>query len=163
MLQVPALPLKHFVLSPDTPPADIALTLTAFHRLFNVEVPLNRDPGKDDCGVNEAVLSAVAAKLGLSCKGPAAQQEQEQLLQLTDVTVVRKSFDGRWKKDGQPKFGTLMTALHTVKQRTYIHCNTARCTTHTATSVRKIDYCTAHHAVKLLVACPAFSFVQCTP
>ncbi|KAG5190617.1 hypothetical protein JKP88DRAFT_352619 [Tribonema minus] len=64
--------------------------------LFNLEVPLSRDPGKDDIGIHDAVLSAISTRLGMRPDMPS--------LLSADVSIVRKSFDGRWKKDGEPKF-----------------------------------------------------------
>jgi NADPH-dependent 2,4-dienoyl-CoA reductase/sulfur reductase-like enzyme len=75
-----------------TPPAVSTIGVTQW-RLFNVEVPLDRDPGKEDWAVHETLLQAVAARLG-----PKAAEA------LPEVTILRKSFDGRWKKDGHPKF-----------------------------------------------------------
>jgi FAD binding domain len=75
-----------------TPPAVSTIGVTQW-RLFNVEVPLDRDPGKEDWAIHEALLQAVASRLG-----PKAAEA------LPEVTILRKSFDGRWKKDGQPKF-----------------------------------------------------------
>jgi uncharacterized FAD-dependent dehydrogenase len=74
------------------PPAVSTIGVTQW-RLFNVEVPLDRDPGKEDWAIHEALLQAVAVRLG-----PKAADVQP------EVTILRKSFDGRWKKDGQPKF-----------------------------------------------------------
>eukprot|EP00981_Chlorochromonas_danica_P005958 scaffold1243_cov173-Ochromonas_danica.AAC.19 len=61
-------------------------------RLYEVEVPLSEDPGKDDIGVHPALLKAVSRSLGV-----------EQLTNCT-VRVTRKSFDGRWKKYKEPYF-----------------------------------------------------------
>lgn len=82
-------------------------------RMFNVEVPLSEDPGKDDIGLHEALLETVAKTLKL------AEKDQEALMRVLErgneddgidrkdefqVRVMRKSFDGRWKKFGQPQF-----------------------------------------------------------
>ncbi|CAM9899055.1 unnamed protein product, partial [Discosporangium mesarthrocarpum] len=64
-------------------------------RLFNVEVPLEQDPGKDEWRVTAEVVEAVAAKLGAAKKGE---------VEACNMKVVRKSFDARVRKDGQPKF-----------------------------------------------------------
>lgn len=59
-------------------------------RLFNVEVPLAADPGKDDVSLHESLHVAVAARLGC----------QAHHLPSAVIKVLRKSFDAR--KD--PKF-----------------------------------------------------------
>lgn len=62
-----------------------------------MEVPLSQDPGKDDFTVNKVLLDLVSTRLNIT--------SNEMDILASDVTIVRKSFDGRWKKDGQPKFG----------------------------------------------------------
>lgn len=42
-------------------------------RLFNVDVPVSEDPGKDSVGTNAALLSSVRDKLGLE-QGPREDQ-----------------------------------------------------------------------------------------
>ena len=64
-------------------------------RLFNVEVPLHLDPGKDHIGCHQELLTAVAKMIGLD--------NNKSSLTESIVKVVKKSFDGRWKKTG-PKF-----------------------------------------------------------
>lgn len=64
-------------------------------RLFNVEVPLHLDPGKDHIGCHQELLTAVAKMIGLD--------NNKSRLTESIVKVVKKSFDGRWKKTG-PKF-----------------------------------------------------------
>lgn len=64
-------------------------------RLFNVEVPLHLDPGKDHIGCHQELLTAVAKMIGLD--------NNKNSLTESIVKVVKKSFDGRWKKTG-PKF-----------------------------------------------------------
>jgi uncharacterized FAD-dependent dehydrogenase len=63
--------------------------------VYNIEVVLSNDPGKDDYSVHaeliEQLMKSLSAKDDVSIK-----KDQ--------VTIVRKSFDGRWKKVGQPKF-----------------------------------------------------------
>lgn len=69
-------------------------------RIFNVEVPLNQDPGKDVFAVHESLLSSVIFKLGLNVT-------TADLLRSSNVSVVRKSFDVRArviKIFGQPVF-----------------------------------------------------------
>ena len=84
-------------------------------RLYNIEVLLENDPGKgsylfslssillcyscvtnflDTTTLHTALVSAVATNLNTNVE----------LLSSVNMTVVRKSFDGRWKKAGQPKF-----------------------------------------------------------
>jgi len=63
-------------------------------RLFNVEVPLHLDPGKDHIGCHLQLLTAIAKLIGLDNKNSLSE---------STVKVVKKSFDGRWKKTG-PKF-----------------------------------------------------------
>lgn len=84
-------------------------------RLYNIEVLLENDPGKgsyfftlssillcyscvtnllDSTTLHTALVSAVATNLNTNVE----------LLLSVNMTVVRKSFDGRWKKAGQPKF-----------------------------------------------------------
>lgn len=70
-------------------------------RIFNVEVPLDMDPGKDTVLSHDALVVKVAKVLRL-----ATDREKPHFKYLTveAITVVKKSFDGRWKKSGQPKF-----------------------------------------------------------
>jgi heterodisulfide reductase subunit A-like polyferredoxin len=74
-----------------TPPAVSTIGVTQW-RLFNVEVPLDRDPGKEDWAIHEALLQAVASRLG-----PKAAEA------LPEVTILRKSFDGRWLQHAKLK------------------------------------------------------------
>ena len=64
-------------------------------RLFNVEVPLDQDPGKDDIGIHDNLLIAIGKQIGIDIKSN---------LLNSNFKVIKKSFDGRWKKSGQPKF-----------------------------------------------------------
>ena len=66
------------------------------YRIFNVEIPLNQDPGKDDYRVHEALRAAVTTRLKQCTKSLPTQELK--------LTVCKKSFDGRWKKSGQPRF-----------------------------------------------------------
>jgi uncharacterized FAD-dependent dehydrogenase len=74
-------------------------------RVYNVEVWLKDDPGKDNLALHSSLLNSLAKLLRLSKSDKA---ELDKLLSsgisLYEVDVVRKSFDGRWKKAGQPKF-----------------------------------------------------------
>lgn len=65
-------------------------------RLFNVEVPHDLDPGKNDVLPHSSLISAVIDALPLKRIPFNITNE--------DVTVVKKAFDGRWKKSGQPKW-----------------------------------------------------------
>ncbi|CAM9747327.1 unnamed protein product [Ectocarpus sp. 6 AP-2014] len=64
-------------------------------RMYNVELGVKVDPGKDFCGVSAELLAVVAGRLGIKDEGMLAD---------TDVVVVRKSFDARTKKDSEPRF-----------------------------------------------------------
>lgn len=64
-------------------------------RLFNVEVPLDQDPGKDDIEIHDNLLTAIGKQIGIDSKST---------LLNSNCKVIKKSFDGRWKKSGQPKF-----------------------------------------------------------
>ena len=50
-------------------------------------------------GTNEAIFSAV-----MKCLGIKQDDIRKEKIDMAAITVVKKSFDGRWKKDGQPKF-----------------------------------------------------------
>ncbi|CAN0521288.1 unnamed protein product, partial [Ectocarpus sp. 12 AP-2014] len=64
-------------------------------RMYNVELGVKVDPGKDFCAVSAELLTVVAARLGIKDEGVLAD---------TNVVVVRKSFDARTKKDAEPRF-----------------------------------------------------------
>jgi hypothetical protein len=74
--------------------------LRKWWRIFNVDVSIDQDPGKDDVGTHDALIKAVEAKLGVT----------EGALERRALKVVRKSFDarkersGRGSSDGRPKF-----------------------------------------------------------
>lgn len=68
-------------------------------RIFNIENLLADDPGKDDHSVNEGLFSEVMRYLGVK-----EDDIEKEKIDTSAITVVKKSFDGRWKKDGQPKF-----------------------------------------------------------
>jgi len=62
-----------------------------------VEVLLENDPGKDFSGIHPALVNATCHFLNIV--------SNDHIERLKDkIVVVRKSFDGRWKKSGQPKF-----------------------------------------------------------
>jgi hypothetical protein len=69
------------------------------HHHHHTTVLLTDDPGKDDVNVNEMVFSIAMRALGIS-----RDDIEKFRITMDVVTVVKKSFDGRWKKDGQPKF-----------------------------------------------------------
>lgn len=82
-------------------------------RVFNVDVPLEDDPGKSHTGVHDSLLAALQAKLrGAQRKGPKAAAKGSAKGSLSidaeDVRVVRKSLDARLKRrgvqDAQPRF-----------------------------------------------------------
>jgi len=85
-------------------------------RMLNVEVPLDSDPGKDDVGLHKALLERVAKLLKLDDKdkdslllqldedGDGDGDDEDQDTPPFRAKVVRKAFDGRWKKNGQPQF-----------------------------------------------------------
>ena len=69
-------------------------------RMFNVEVRLSEDPGKDVTTVHEALLASVVSKLDVNVT-------TAELLQNSSIKVVRKSFDARARTIntvGQPVF-----------------------------------------------------------
>ena len=76
--------------------SDKSSTESHIYRIFNVEIPLNLDPGKDDYSVHEALKAAVMAKLKQYTKSLPNHE--------VNIVICKKSFDGRWKKSGQPKF-----------------------------------------------------------
>lgn len=67
-------------------PRAAAATFIAW-RVFNVAVPLDEDPGKDDYTVHQQLLDAIGLKL--VCQNPLAA---------ADVTLVRKTYDARRRK-----------------------------------------------------------------
>ena len=69
-------------------------TSSANYRVYNVEIPLDSDPGKDSVTPHDALIAKVQKTLRLS----------ENALTNDSLVVVKKAFDGRWKKTGQPKF-----------------------------------------------------------
>jgi hypothetical protein len=59
-------------------------------RLFNVAVPMDKDPGKDDYSLHEPLITSVRRKLKTA-------GVQVQTSKLQRATVVRKAFDARKK------------------------------------------------------------------
>lgn len=74
---------------------NVQTSKTECWRIYDVDVLFDDDPGKDSYSVTPALLSSVVHSIGL--KTPNALTEN-------DVAIVRKAFDGRWKKVGQPKW-----------------------------------------------------------
>lgn len=68
--------------------ASAASAAPAFVRLFNVAVPVDDDPGKDDFNVHESLLAAVKRKLRTEKIRPNTEK-------LKHARVVRKAFDAR--------------------------------------------------------------------
>ena len=93
-------------------------------RLFNVEVSLGDDPGKEEIGTTDAVLTGVARTLAKMTGGKSAPTQRGaeakdlvkrmaargtagrggQGLEGCEVVVVRKSFDARMRKGAAPYF-----------------------------------------------------------
>jgi len=67
---------------------------SAHYRLYNVEIPLDADPGKDSVTSHDALVTKVRKLLRVG----------ENAVTNASLAVVKKAFDGRWKKTGQPKF-----------------------------------------------------------
>ena len=74
-------------------------------RLFNVEVGLDQDPGKDSVLPHDALIDKVAKILGIkNSNGTSATTHGKEFINMESIKVIKKAFDGRWKKFGQPKF-----------------------------------------------------------
>ena len=71
---------------------------TDTYRLFSVKVPLSKDPGKDIITNHPELLKSLTKFLSKVTKGITINE--------SNVEVVRKSFDGRWKRDkaNEPSF-----------------------------------------------------------
>jgi hypothetical protein len=65
-------------------------------RIFNVEVPHNLDPGKNSVSTHDSLISSVMDELPI--------KRIPFNITTEDITVVKKAFDGRWRKSGQPKW-----------------------------------------------------------
>lgn len=59
-------------------------------RVFEVAVPADADPGKDDFTVHDQLLAALARKLGIRGGGDGSSA-----IPAEAVRIVRKSFDAR--------------------------------------------------------------------
>jgi len=68
-------------------------------RIYNVEVLLEDDPGKDNYSVHDKLLHNTLQMMGIDDNFNSYIDSGG-----VNVTIARKSFDGRWKKAGQPKF-----------------------------------------------------------
>lgn len=73
-------------------------------RLFNVEVGLDQDPGKDSVLPHDALIDKVAKVLGIKNSNGTSTTHGKEFITLDSIKVIKKAFDGRWKKFGQPKF-----------------------------------------------------------
>lgn len=72
--------------------------LSLFWRVYNVEVQLGNDEGKDSYIVNDHIVNATCRSLGIKMSELNSNGDD------LKVSIVRKSFDGRWKKMGKPTF-----------------------------------------------------------
>ena len=76
-------------------------------RIYNIDVLLENDPGKDDLSVHPSLLESLSKELKLSkADGDALKKvltEKGSENGEYKINIVRKSFDGRWKKAGQPR------------------------------------------------------------
>lgn len=94
-------------------------------RIFNIEVLYENDPGKSFLGLHEQLMNSTIRAIGLHKKLafiPEKYLDSDNTTMSSDVQlmseidkqrirevlqnfkIIRKSFDGRWKKFGQPKF-----------------------------------------------------------
>ena len=72
--------------------------------MFNVEVGLDQDPGKDSVSPHDALIDKVAKVLGIKSSNGTSTTHGKEFITLDSIKVIKKAFDGRWKKFGQPKF-----------------------------------------------------------
>jgi uncharacterized FAD-dependent dehydrogenase len=78
-------------------------------RVFECLVPLSEDPGKDNVDFHDKLGEAVRAKVLKSIKagrGNGGARMEELVFDQDTVNIVRKSFDGRWrrKQSQEPSF-----------------------------------------------------------
>ena len=66
-------------------------------RIYNIEVLHELDPGKNSVLPHEQLLDSLKSVISPRDKNKVS-------LKIYDLTVVKKAFDGRWKKHGQPKW-----------------------------------------------------------
>ena len=71
-------------------------------RLYEVYVLLSDDPGKDDVSVHDNLYSNVLKELNL--KSNSIKKVTSSKLPIESIQIIRKSFDPRIKKSGQPRF-----------------------------------------------------------
>jgi uncharacterized FAD-dependent dehydrogenase len=70
-------------------------------RVFECHVPLSEDPGKDNVDFHDKLGEAVRAKVLKSIKagrGNGGARMEELVFDQDTVNIVRKSFDGRWRR-----------------------------------------------------------------
>ena len=87
---------------------------SSWWRLYNVYVKLDADVGKDHHTLHPALLKSIACNQDLSMSETQKSAFLNDVTQLAPpgsidedscrVRIVRKAFDGRWKKLGQPQF-----------------------------------------------------------
>jgi uncharacterized FAD-dependent dehydrogenase len=73
-------------------------------RIFNIDVLLENDPGKDDTGIHPSLLLAVANYLSIDKLTGSTIEALMDSGGIESVEVVKKAFDPRRKRSGQPKF-----------------------------------------------------------
>ena len=62
-------------------------------RVYNVDVLYENDPGKDSVVAHEKLMESIIQTL-----------KSRSSWKPTNLNIVKKAFDGRWKKFGQPKW-----------------------------------------------------------
>lgn len=71
-------------------------------RLYEIYVLLSDDPGKDDISVHDNLYNNVIKELNL--KSNSIKKITPKSLPIESIQLIRKSFDPRIKKSGQPRF-----------------------------------------------------------
>ena len=71
-------------------------------RLYEVYVLLSDDPGKDDISLHDNLYNNVLKELNL--KSNSIKKVTSSKLPIESIQIIRKSFDPRIKKSGQPRF-----------------------------------------------------------
>ena len=90
------------------------VTPTPAYRLFNIAVPVEADPGKEDYStIHLALLKAIHKRLGVSQQHPLPPEA---------ITLVRKSFDARKQrpKTWQYVVDVNGSAIHSSKRKTLV-------------------------------------------
>jgi hypothetical protein len=77
-------------------------TMSKTWRLYEVFVLLSDDPGKDDISVHDNLYNNVIKELNL--KSNSIKKITSSKLPIESIQLIRKSFDPRIKKSGQPRF-----------------------------------------------------------